>query len=201
MKLLSFLLFLTTVSPIVYADHKNNNDDRCDDNCQTQKHQQNYKQKQPVCKQDALAFWCSPTNTTTLIDNIVFQPFSAFYVYTYGVKQYATTTNVSGSGNFLPIYQTECSDHDMTFAFPLPDKKCYNVTMLQSEIYWNQPGIRLFNVTLNNIPWLTNFDLYAFAANNATQFSRIVNNQHWANVTFKAVKDTAKLAGIVVKPC
>lgn len=165
------------------------------------------------CSSDIQAFWCNPTNISTYIDGIVFHPFSTYYVPSYGIKQYQVSTPINNSGDFLPVYQSECGDHDMTFAFPLPRNDCYNVTLLEAEIYWGNIescsqlpggtciGYRKFNVFLNGNQWLTNTDIYSSVGSlYANNISKNIRANQWLNVTFVAVSDTAKLAGIIVQP-
>ena len=39
----------------------------------------------------------------------------------------------------------------------------YNVTLFFTEIYWDGPGLRLFNVSANNKTVITDFDIFASA--------------------------------------
>ncbi len=44
----------------------------------------------------------------------------------------------------------------------MPDET-YNVTLFFTEIYWDQPNARLFNVSANNRTIVTNYDIYTAA--------------------------------------
>lgn len=39
----------------------------------------------------------------------------------------------------------------------------YNVTLFFAEIYWNGPGLRLFNISANNKTVILDFDIFATA--------------------------------------
>ena len=39
----------------------------------------------------------------------------------------------------------------------------YNVTLFFTEIYWDQPIARLFNISANNRTVVTDYDIYAAA--------------------------------------
>ena len=39
----------------------------------------------------------------------------------------------------------------------------YSVTLFFTEIYWDGPGLRLFNISANNQTVVTDFDIFATA--------------------------------------
>ena len=43
----------------------------------------------------------------------------------------------------------------------------YNVTLFFTEIYWDGPGLRLFNISANNKTVITDFDIFATAGGNS----------------------------------
>jgi len=62
----------------------------------------------------------------------------------------------------VPVYQTEHNGGQFTYTFPnLTPNAPYLVRLHFAEIFFSQPGQRLFNVAVNGIPLLTNFDIVA----------------------------------------
>ncbi|HMF78363.1 MAG TPA: malectin domain-containing carbohydrate-binding protein [Bryobacteraceae bacterium] len=62
----------------------------------------------------------------------------------------------------VPVYQTEHNSGQFTYTFPnLTPNAPYLVRLHFAEIFFSQPGQRLFNVAVNGIPLLTNFDIVA----------------------------------------
>lgn len=79
----------------------------------------------------------------------------------------STTAAINTSNVASPapqaVYQTERFG---TFTYTIPNltaNSSYTVNLHFAEIYWNAAGKRLFNVTINGSPVLTNFDVFAAA--------------------------------------
>lgn len=61
------------------------------------------------------------------------------------------------------IYQSEhFNTGPFSYTFPVPNG-LYTVNLKFAEIYFTSPGLRPFNVTLNGLPVLVNFDVYTAA--------------------------------------
>jgi hypothetical protein len=71
-----------------------------------------------------------------------------------------TSANIAGT-NSAALYQT-CRWGGFTYSFPVSNGN-YNVTLKFAEIYFTTPGSRVFNVSINGTPVLTNFDIVAQA--------------------------------------
>ena len=118
----------------------------------------------------------------------------------------STTAAISTSGATSPapqaVYQTERFGN-FTYTVPnLTPGTWYTLRLHFAEIYWNSAGKRVFNVTVNGNPALTNFDIFAAAggANKAVVESFPVQADSTGHVTavFTTVKDNAKLSGLEV---
>jgi hypothetical protein len=74
---------------------------------------------------------------------------------------YATTAAIAGTPD-PALYRTERSSptNQGTFAYALPlANGTYTVVLHFAEIYWSSPGQRLFDVTLENVKVLDNYDI------------------------------------------
>jgi hypothetical protein len=71
-----------------------------------------------------------------------------------------TNSTVAGT-NASPLYQT-CRWGGFTYQIPVSNGS-YTVTLKFAEIYFTTPGSRLFNVSINGSPVLTNFDIVSQA--------------------------------------
>ncbi|MGV3641252.1 MAG: malectin domain-containing carbohydrate-binding protein [Adhaeribacter sp.] len=76
---------------------------------------------------------------------------------------YSTTNAISGTQNDN-MYQTERSsaENNGSFAYSLPvGSGQYTVVLHFAELYWNAPGQRLFDVSLEGSKVLDNYDIFA----------------------------------------
>ncbi len=98
-----------------------------------------------------------------------------------GGTAWSTTAPIAGTSDDT-LYQQE--RYSMTdYKFTLPDGQ-YRINLLFAENYFNAPGKRVFDVYLNGIPKLTNFDIFAEAGkNHALTKSFLLYVQH--NATAK----------------
>ncbi len=120
---------------------------------------------------------------------------------------YTTTTSVSTSGvtNAAPaaVYQSQRTG-SITYTLPgLTASKTYSVVLHFAEIYFKAAGARVFNVSMNGTPVLTNFDVYktagsAFKAVVET-FSATANASGQIALVFTAVTDNPIVNGIEVQ--
>ena len=77
-----------------------------------------------------------------------------------GGKTYASTVAIAGTED-PQLYQTERYG-SFTYALPVPDGE-YLVTLKFAEVYFTQPGQRLFNVTMEGAEVIHELDLVAEA--------------------------------------
>src|ERR1017187_368573 len=120
----------------------------------------------------------------------------------------SATIDTSGATNPAPqaVYQTERWNNN-TYTFPnLIAGTSYKVRLHFAEIYYNAAGIRVFNVSINGTPVLTNFDIFAAtgAMNKATvrEFTATANGSGQIIIQYINIpgKDNAKSSGIEILP-
>ena len=119
----------------------------------------------------------------------------------------STTNTVSTAGvaNAAPaaVYQSERFG-GFSYAIPgLTPGTSYLVRLHFAEIYWTQVGQRIFNVTINGAPALTNFDIVAAAGGPniavVEQFLATADNSGQISVGFpSALVDLPKISGIEI---
>lgn len=120
-----------------------------------------------------------------------------------GTQAAPVTTQIDTSAVTNPapqaVYQTERYGN-FTYTIPgLVNSLTYKLRLHFAECYWTSPGQRQFNVFINGIKVLTNFDILAAAGapNKATVQEFIVTpNNSQITVQFTTVVDNAKLSGI-----
>jgi len=92
----------------------------------------------------------------------------------------ASTTKAIANTTDPTLYQTE-RYNDFSYQFAVPNGS-YNVVLKFAEIYWTTTGQRIFNVSINGTPVLTNFDIVAAAGAPLTAIDKtfpvtVTNNQ------------------------
>ncbi|HZR27441.1 MAG TPA: thaumatin family protein [Terriglobales bacterium] len=122
-----------------------------------------------------------------------------------GVINHANTIDLSGVTNPAPmaVYQTARVG---TFTYAIPgftSGSSHTVRLHFAETFWGTTGSRIFNVSINGTPVLTNFDIFAAAGakNKAVikQFTVNANSSNQYSITFTTVKDNALVSGIEVQ--
>jgi len=117
-----------------------------------------------------------------------------------------TSSNVDFSGVTNPapeqVYQSERYGN---FTYTLPNLSAgapYTVRLHFAEFYWTSAGQRVFNVSLNGTPVLTNFDIVQDAGGPlvavAKDFSTNSDSSGNITISFSSVVDNAKVSGIEV---
>jgi Malectin domain len=110
-----------------------------------------------------------------------------------------TTTAAMAGTTDDRLYQSERYG-DFSYAIPVANGD-YLVTLKFAEIYWTQPGKRLFNVLLEGVTVIRKLDLVATVGPNAAY--DVVLPVHVAdgklNIAFKSVVDYAKVSAIMVQ--
>jgi hypothetical protein len=116
----------------------------------------------------------------------------------------SSVIDTSGVSNPAPqsVYQSfRVGDCLYTIAHLTPNAS-YTVRLHFAEIYWTQPGQRIFNVTLSGQAVLSNFDILATAgaANKALVKQFVVHADSTGTITiqFQTVKDNAQINAIEV---
>jgi hypothetical protein len=125
-----------------------------------------------------------------------------------GGSTYSVSSAINTDGVINPapqaVYQTERYGN---FNYTIPGLAAgasYTVRLHFAEVYWTQTGSRVFNVSINGNPVLSNFDIVAAAggANKAIveEFTATADGNGQIAVQFTTVVDNAKISGIEVLP-
>jgi hypothetical protein len=112
---------------------------------------------------------------------------------------YAATTSAAIAGTTDdPLYQSERFG-DFAYAVPVANGD-YLVTLKFAEIYWTQPGQRVFDVKIEGVKVISKLDLVAKVGPNAayevTLPVHVTDGK--LNIAFRSVVDYAKVSAIVV---
>ena len=112
---------------------------------------------------------------------------------------YSTSANITGTED-QKLYQTERFGNNFSINIPA-DNGTYRVTLMFAEIYWDEPGTRVFNVSIEGEQVLSNMDIYAEVgkntANNKTFEVTITDGK--INIDFITITDNAKISAIKVE--
>src|SRR5208283_4724171 len=121
---------------------------------------------------------------------------------TYSTTASINTANVASPAP-LAVYQSERYGN-FTYVIPnLAAGSAYTVRLHFAEIYWSAAGERLFNVLINGVQVLTNFDIFTAAGGQniaySQQFTATANSSGAVTIQFVTVKDNAKLSGLEIQ--
>ncbi len=117
-----------------------------------------------------------------------------------------TTITTTGVANPAPdsVYK---SNHYGAVTYTIPNLTAgatYTTRLHFAEEYWTASNSRLFDITLDGIQVLTNFDIFAVAGGeyiaNIQQFTTTANSSGQVVIVLKSVKDNAQVNGIEVIP-
>jgi fibronectin type 3 domain-containing protein len=106
------------------------------------------------------------------------------------------------------VYQSARQGSSFTYTIPgfVKNSTGHSVTLLFAELYYSAAKDRLFNVTINGVQVLTNFDIYASAGNEeyaavAEQFSSITaDGSGQITISFtEGTKDQPSVNGIIAQ--
>src|SRR5579859_3473426 len=132
-------------------------------------------------------------------------PFAADADFSGGATaatSHAIDTTAVSSPAPQAVYQ---SNRYGNFSYSLPGltpNAAYTLRLHFAEEYWTAAGLRLFNVSLNGTPILSNFDIFASAGAEykaiVEQFNATATSSGTLNLQFSAVKDNAQVNGIEV---
>lgn len=119
---------------------------------------------------------------------------------------HANTINISKVTNPAPtaVYQT---GRDGNFTYSIAGFQATSTYLLRlhfCETYWNAPGMRVFNVSINGTQVLTNFDIFAVAGGqniaNIQQFTKPPNSSGQFVIQFTTLVNNALVNGIEIAP-
>ncbi|MDQ2800066.1 MAG: malectin, partial [Armatimonadota bacterium] len=121
-----------------------------------------------------------------------------------GGSTYIASAAVSTTGVVNPapqaVYQSERYGNFTYTLSGLTPGASYTLRLHFAEIYWTRAGVRVFNVSVNSRPVLSNFDIFAAAggANKAIvkTYPAVADANGHVTVGFTTVKDNAKLSGL-----
>jgi hypothetical protein len=128
-----------------------------------------------------------------------------YYAPTPG-NTFSSTAPIAGTTNEAP-YQTERYGTNGVVSYSLPVVNgTYTVKLHFAELYWTRAGQRVFDVSLENSPVLTAYDIYKKAGSNTAIIESfpVTVNDGVLNLDFTALNaggiDNPKIAAIEVLP-
>ena len=117
--------------------------------------------------------------------------------YASGGSTYSKVLAIAGTENDK-IYQSERYG---TFSYSIPlQAGTYTVKLHIAEIFYTAPAKRIFHVTAENAPWLTNYDIFADVgyATAAIKTKEITVTDGTLNLQFTPKVNNAKVSGIEI---
>ena len=117
-----------------------------------------------------------------------------------GGSTFSTTHSITGTSD-PTLYQTERYAPTLTYNIPVVNDT-YTVTLYFAEIWFNAPGERVFNVSIEGQTVLQNFDIWAVAGEfAAVQRTFVVTvTDGVLNIVATASANNAKFSAIQVVP-
>ena len=117
-----------------------------------------------------------------------------------GGSTFSTTHSITGTSD-PTLYQTERYAPTLTYNIPVVNDT-YTVTLYFAEIYFDAPGQRVFNVSIEGQTVLQNFDIWAVAGEfAAVQRTFVVTvTDGVLNIVAPASVNNAKFSAIQVVP-
>ena len=123
-----------------------------------------------------------------------------------GTYAVSNTISLAGVANAAPeaVYQTA---REGVFTYTIPGftaGSTHTVTLHFAELYWSNPGQRVFDVAINGKPVLTNFDIVAAAGSNyhavVEQFTTTANSSGQIVISFtNGTADQPLVNGLVIQ--
>jgi phosphatidylinositol-3-phosphatase len=114
-------------------------------------------------------------------------------------RTYATSAPIGGASD-AALYDSQRYG-TVSYSFPVTNGT-YAVTLKFAELYWTAPGQRVFNVSINSQPVLSNFDILSNVPRNTgldkTYVTSVTNGS--ATITFTTVVDNAVINAIEIAP-
>jgi hypothetical protein len=123
-----------------------------------------------------------------------------------GGSTYSTANAIDTSlvANPAPqsVYQTERYGNFTYTESGLTPNATYKVRLQEAEIYWTAAGLRTFNVKINGVQVMTNYDIFAATGAQykaiALTFNTTADATGAIAIQFITVKDNAKVDGIEI---
>jgi len=121
-------------------------------------------------------------------------------MYFVGGSTFSTTHSITGTSD-PTLYQTERYAPTLTYNIPVVNDT-YTVTLYFAEIYFDAPGQRVFNASIEGHTVLQNFDIWAVAGQfAAVQRTFVVTvTDGVLNIVATASLNNAKFSAIQVVP-
>jgi GH35 family endo-1,4-beta-xylanase len=113
---------------------------------------------------------------------------------------YSTSQSISCEKDTV-VYMTERFGKELYYKLPVDSGNAYKLTLKFAEIYFTSAGNRIFDVYINNVKKLDNFDIYAAGGAAFTALDttfEMVSDDSVINITLIALKDNAKINGIAL---
>jgi Malectin domain len=136
--------------------------------------------------------------TYVAMDGTIYQA-DAFY--TGGQVAYIPAT-ITGTTD-PNLYDTERYGNTFSYNITLPNGT-YTVTLKFAEIYWNQAGKRIFNVSVQGNPAISNLDIFTSAGGKDKAYDvpipNVIVTNGMLSISFTTVADKAKVSAIEVVP-
>jgi Domain of unknown function (DUF4347)/Malectin domain/Calx-beta domain/Kelch motif len=116
--------------------------------------------------------------------------------YSYAINQVIAGTSYS------PLYQSERSGiNGSSFSYEIPvTPGVYNVNLSFAELYWQQPGLRAFDVDIESQSFLNDFDIFseAGAKTALTKSTQVTVTDGILNINFEAMVENPKVNAIEI---
>ncbi len=115
-----------------------------------------------------------------------------------GGTTYTTQQPISNTSD-PALYQTERYGNP-SYTWSVPNGS-YTITLKFAELYWNAIGSRVFNVSVNGIQVLSNFDIFASAGGQYKAIDKsfpVTVSAGSINIAFSSVVDNAKIDAIQI---
>jgi len=134
-------------------------------------------------------------NNNTWLADQAYSPGSWGYV---GGNIFITPDQIANTGDD-PLYQSERWFESLSYRFDVPNG-LYLVILHFAEIYYNSPGIRVFDVSLEGNPVIKNYDIYAEQGHDVAVTKNFQVNvaDNRLDVDFTSSRDAAKISAIEV---
>jgi hypothetical protein len=120
-------------------------------------------------------------------------------LYAQTTDGYTQSVAISGTPDQF-LYQSEKSAQSFSYALPVQNGD-YTITLKFAEIYFNTANSRIFNVTIEGVAVLTNFDIYveaggAYKALDKTFKAKVTDGV--LNIAFARITNNAKVSAIKI---
>lgn len=151
----------------------------------------------------------TPTSTSNLVValNAGGSAFTSATGIAYGADQYFTGGGTYSTNNAIanttddPIYQSERWGN-FTYHIPVSTNGTYQITLQFAETFFTQAGRRVFSMSVEGNPAVTNLDIFTQAGGANTAYDVTVPvtvSDGFVDISVTVGVDNPKLSGIIVK--